>query len=143
MVVAAQRDGGQAQFIEAPVAPATDDPLGATMGWALERLGQRLSVADLARHAHLSTRQFTRRFQAATGATPAQWLIDARVRASLELLEGSEAGVEEIGRLVGIPAPAGFRRHFTRVMGVAPSAYRRAFRSTAREAQEAPLRRGA
>ena len=129
MVVAPQRDGGQAQFVEAPVARVLDDPIAATMSWALQRLTERISVGDMARTAHLSTRQFTRRFVAAAGTTPSQWLVEARIRASLPLLEESDAGIEEIGRLVGISTPAGFRRHFARVMGVAPSAYRRTFRA--------------
>jgi AraC family transcriptional activator FtrA len=128
MVVAPHRPGGQAQFVEAPVAPrGADDPVAAAMAWALEHLGEPVGVADLARRAHLSERQLARRFQAAAGTSPARWLLDQRIRASLPLLEAGELPVEDVGARVGLPAPAGFRRHFARAMGVAPSAYRRAF----------------
>lgn len=131
MVVAAHRDGGQAQFVEAPVPRRVDDdPVADTVTWALDHLGAPITVAGLARCAHLSPRQFSRRFRAATGTAPGEWLLRQRLDASLTLLESSDAGIEEIGQLVGLPSPAGFRRHFRDAFGVPPSAYRRNFRST-------------
>jgi AraC family transcriptional activator FtrA len=50
MVVAPHRDGGQAQWLERPVPPLGED-LAGTCQWALEHLADRLTVADLARHA--------------------------------------------------------------------------------------------
>jgi AraC family transcriptional regulator, transcriptional activator FtrA len=88
MVVAAHRDGGQAQFVDTPVpAPPADDPVSAAMQWALERLPERIGVEDLARRVHLSPRQFSRRFRSATGASPGAWLLRRRLDASLPLLE--------------------------------------------------------
>jgi AraC family transcriptional activator FtrA len=130
MVVAAHRDGGQAQFIEAPVPRRIDDdPIASTVQWALERLGDPLTVGELARRSHLSPRQFSRRFRAATGTSPGGWLLRQRLQASLTLLERSDASIEEIGRLVGLPSAAGFRRHFRDAFGVPPSSYRRNFQS--------------
>jgi AraC family transcriptional regulator, transcriptional activator FtrA len=128
MVVAAQRDGGQAQFVDLPVPlPAGDNPVSAAMEWALRRLDERIGVEDLARRVHLSPRQFTRRFRAATGASPAAWLLRRRLEASLALLESSEEPVERVAARVGFPTPAAFRRHFARMYGVPPSAWRRNF----------------
>ena len=101
------------------------------MEWALGRLDTRIGLADLAREAHLSPRSFTRHFRRATGTSPARWLLDQRVRASLELLEASSLPVEHVGAAVGIPSAAAYRRHFARAMGVSPAAYRRAFRISA------------
>ncbi|HEU4656405.1 MAG TPA: helix-turn-helix domain-containing protein [Capillimicrobium sp.] len=132
LVVAPHRDGGQAQFVEQPVAPAErGTAVARTMEWALERLEQRLDLAQLAAHAHLSPRSFTRHFRRATGTSPARWLLDQRIRASLALLEESDLPVEHVGAAVGIPSPAAYRRHFSRAMGVAPAAYRRSFRQSA------------
>ena len=128
MVVAAQRDGGQAQFIELPVpAPAADDPVAEAVEWALARLPEPIGVNELARRAHLSPRQFSRRFQAAMGSSPAAWLRRRRLDASLALLESSDEPVEQVGARVGFPTPAAFRRHFARAYGVPPSAWRRNF----------------
>jgi AraC family transcriptional regulator, transcriptional activator FtrA len=48
--------------------------------WALERLDQPLTVEDLARQAHMSSRNLGRHFRAATGITPLQWLLTQRIR---------------------------------------------------------------
>jgi AraC family transcriptional activator FtrA len=130
MVVAGHREGGQAQFIEAPVPERiVDNPIAGAMGWALEHLAESFTVAELARRSHLSARQFSRRFRAATGMSPGAWLLRQRLEASLGLLERSETSVEAVGRLVGLASAAGFRRHFRTAFGVAPSVYRRTFRA--------------
>lgn len=128
MVVAPHRDGNQAQFVEAPVAAATsDNPVAAAMTYALERLGQPLTLAELARHALVSERTLTRHFRAATGTSPGRWLLDQRIAAALPLLEAGELPVEHVGDAVGLPSPAAFRRHFRRAMGVPPSVWQRSF----------------
>jgi AraC family transcriptional activator FtrA len=128
MVVAAHRDGGQAQFIDLPVpSRPADDPVAGAMEWALGRLPERIGVDDLARRAHLSPRQFSRRFRTATGASPGAWLLRRRLDAALPLLESSDEPVERVAARVGFPTPAAFRRHFARAYGVAPSAWRRNF----------------
>ncbi len=128
MVVSPHRPGGQAQFTEAPVAPSPhDDPVARAMAHALERLAEPLSVAELARVAHLAPRTLTRRFTAATGLPPARWVLEQRIMASLALLEDSDLPVEEVGHRVGFATPAAFRRHFSRSRGLPPSAHRRAF----------------
>ncbi len=128
MVVAAHRDGGQAQFIDLPVpARPADDPIAAAMDWALGRLPERVGVEDMARRAHLSPRQFSRRFRGATGTSPAAWLLQRRLDAALPLLESSDEPVEQVGARVGFPTPAAFRRHFARAYGVPPSRWRRSF----------------
>jgi len=126
MVVAAHRDGGQAQFIERPVPRADEgDPVGRAIGHALAHLGEPLSVAELARRAHLSPRQLERRFLASVGTSPGRWLIGQRVQASLEMLEAG-APVEDVADAVGF-TPAGYRRHFRARLGISPSAYRQRF----------------
>jgi AraC family transcriptional regulator, transcriptional activator FtrA len=130
MVVAPHRDGGQAQFIEQPV-PATDngDPVGSAIAHALDHLDEPLDVDSLARVAHLSPRQFSRRFRAATGTSPARWLIEQRIHASLPLLEHDPRGIEALGHAVGFPSPASYRQHFRAIVGLSPAAYRERFRA--------------
>ena len=72
-------DGGQAQWLERPV-PAPGEGLAATCQWALEHLADRLTIADLARHAGWAPRTLARRFAAETGMAPMHWLTAARVR---------------------------------------------------------------
>jgi transcriptional regulator GlxA family with amidase domain len=129
MVVAPHRDGGQAQFIERPFEPATPGlpHLERTRAWALERLEDSLTVADLARHACVSRRSFARHFRAETGTTPLQWLLAQRVLRAQEMLERSDASVEEVATRCGFSNAAALRHHFRRVSGTTPTGYRRAF----------------
>lgn len=128
MVVAAHRDGGQAQFVERPVpVEETEDVISAAMAGARARLAESQSVSDLARASHLSPRQFSRRFKAMTGTSPARWLVSQRVEASLVLLERDPRGIEAIAEAVGFGSPAAYRKHFRTVMGVSPATWRRRF----------------
>ncbi|GGO04787.1 AraC family transcriptional regulator [Microbispora rosea subsp. aerata] len=128
MVVAPHRAGGQAQFVEHPVPEcATDDPLGATLDWAVRHLDRPLSADVLAAHAHMSRRTFDRRFREATGTSPARWLLHQRVLLAQRLLETSELPIEQVARRSGFASAVALRPHFRRLVGVSPSAYRQSF----------------
>jgi transcriptional regulator GlxA family with amidase domain len=139
MVVPPHRDGGQAQYIDAPVARCEDDLLGAVLEWATAHLAEDISVELLARRALMSPRTFARRFKATTGTTPHSWLLQQRLSAAEALLEESDAPVEEIARLVGFGTAAGLREQFARRRGVSPRAYRQTFRAAAGSAGAAPV----
>jgi transcriptional regulator GlxA family with amidase domain len=132
MVVPPHRDGGQAQFIDTPVARCEDDLLGVVLDWARAHLAEEITVDLLARRALMSPRSFARRFKATTGTTPHAWLLGQRLAAAETLLEDSDAPVEEIARLVGFGTAAGLREQFARRRGVSPRAYRQTFRAGAR-----------
>jgi transcriptional regulator GlxA family with amidase domain len=129
MVVAPHRDGGQAQFVEAPmpITPA-DERLAVTLDWALQHLDQPLTVEQLAGQAMMSPRTFARRFLAATGSTPLRWLVLQRLVAAQRLLETTDLSVEEIADHCGFGSTAAFRLHFNRHVGTSPTSYRATFR---------------
>lgn len=129
MVAAPYRDGGQAQFIRRPAVSSRATTLSPTMKWALENLERSLTVADLAGYARISGRTFARRFFAETGTTPMKWLNGARVERAREMLENTDAGVDEIAATCGLGSAANLRDHFRRVTGTTPRNYRRAFGS--------------
>jgi len=131
IVVAAHREGGQAQFVERPLPAEPGTGLAATRAWMLERLDAPLTVPDLARHAGYSPRSFARRFVAETGTTPLQWLIARRVVEAQRLLEGTDLGVDEVAARAGFGTAPALRKHFARALGTSPAAYRRAFRAAA------------
>jgi transcriptional regulator GlxA family with amidase domain len=132
MVVPPHRDGGQAQFVDLPL-PAAEgtDPLSALLGWMLENLDRQMAVDDLARRAHMSPRHFARRFRAATGTTPHQWLLGQRVLLAQRLLESTDEPVEIIATRCGFGSAAALRIHFQRVVNTSPQNYRRTFRDRA------------
>ena len=130
LVVQPHRPGGQAQYIEAPVAADPDDAgVARSMAWALDNLSRPITVADLAAQANMSSRTYLRHFTRSTGTSPANWLIGRRVQASLELLETSEASIEDISSAVGFATAVTYRHHFSRAIQTSPTAYRRTFRN--------------
>ncbi|WP_199434961.1 helix-turn-helix domain-containing protein [Qaidamihabitans albus] len=128
MVVPPHRDGGQAQYIETPVArDPEDDRVADSMRWAAGHLTERITVAKLAARARMSPRSYLRHFTRATGTSPIRWLVMQRVQASLPLLETTDSSIEQVAHAVGFDTAVNFRHHFTRAMRTSPSAYRRTF----------------
>ena len=126
-VVAPVRPGGQAQFIETPLPAENGTSLAATRAWALQRLDQPLTLADLARHARHSVRTLTRRFRAETGLSPLQWLLHQRVDRARELLESTDLPMDLVAARSGLGSADSLRQHLVRRLGLTPSAYRRSF----------------
>jgi transcriptional regulator GlxA family with amidase domain len=131
MVVSPHRSGGQAQFVEAAVARPGDDELAALVAWVQQHLTEPLTVEDLAARALMSPRTFARRFRAATGTTPHQWLLDQRMLLAEQLLEQTDLPVDEIAHRCGLGSADTLRHHFGRRRRVSPAGYRRAFRAGA------------
>jgi transcriptional regulator GlxA family with amidase domain len=129
IVAAPHRDGGQAQYVQAPVGLYETSSLAPTRGWALERLREPLTVATLADHAGVSLRTFARRFTEESGLTPLRWLLHARLNLARELLEGGDASIEHIAHRCGLGTATNLRLHFRRRFGTTPTAYRRTFRA--------------
>jgi transcriptional regulator GlxA family with amidase domain len=123
MVVAPHRDGGQAQLLERPVPPPAQS-LAATCDWALERLAEPLTVADLARHAGWAPSTFARRFAAETGMAPLRWLAAARIREARRLLEVTDLPIDDVAARSGLGTGANLRLHLARDAGTTPTAYR-------------------
>jgi transcriptional regulator GlxA family with amidase domain len=128
-VVPPWRDGGQAQYIERPMPEPTTSTTAATRAWALRRLDRPLTLPELAAHAGMSLRSFTRRFRAEVGVTPGQWLTLQRVERARHLLESSDLPIDQVAAHAGFGAPSALRQHLRTAVGVAPAAYRRTFRA--------------
>jgi AraC family transcriptional activator FtrA len=128
LVVASHRPGGQAQFISPRPDPRVTDQLEPALDWARAHLDEPLTVQDLARESGLSTRQLARRMRAEVGLTPLEWLNRQRVTCAQDLLERTEASVEQIAARCGMGTATTLRRQFHRTVGVSPTAYRTAFR---------------
>lgn len=129
LVVYMQRPGGQEQYSE-PLSFQTEtrDPLADVAGWMSTHLRADLSVDALARRAGLSTRQFTRRFKASFGASPAELAERLRLDEARRRLGSHSSTIEQVAASVGYASSDAFRRAFERRFGVAPRIYRRSFR---------------
>ncbi|MFC8362637.1 GlxA family transcriptional regulator [Streptomyces griseorubiginosus] len=137
LVFAAHRDGGQRQFVERPLPDVRDESLGPLLAWAQERLGETLTVADLADRAAVSPATLHRRFQSQLGTTPLAWLTAQRVAFACRLIERGEERLDVVAARSGLGTAANLRERVRRETGLSPSAYRRRFGPGAGEAVRA------
>jgi AraC family transcriptional activator FtrA len=131
MVVPPHRDGGQSQFLVQPIAVRTNDRISSVAAWMARHLDEAITIEALAGRAAMSGRTFTRRFRAATGAAPIEWLVRLRVRRAQDLLETTDRPIDRIAEDAGFGAPETLRHHFRKVVGTSPSLWRQSFRGRA------------
>ncbi|QPC90437.1 transcriptional regulator FtrA [Mesorhizobium sp. INR15] len=128
LVVPPHRDGGQAQYIERSVPePHERGRLGPLIDRMRADISGDYPVATLAGLAGMSERTFLRRFMAATGVTPARWLLSERLSRARTLLEDTSMPVEQIAESAGFGAAATLRHHFRQQFATTPAAYRTQF----------------
>ena len=125
LVVYYRRPGGQSQFSALLEADRPGSRFSPVLGWARERLGERLSVERLADHAAMSPRHFARAFTAETGTTPAKAIERLRLEAARERVESGAEPIEQIAMHAGFRDPERMRRAFLRAFGQPPQALRR------------------
>ena len=107
--------------------PHTDQEIRRAESWIGANLGKPSDTSALARIAGLGDRTFLRRFRAATGESPREYLQRLRVEAAMKDLEATNLSIEEITFQCGYEDPRSFRRLFRRQTGVSPAEYRRRF----------------
>ncbi len=126
-VAAPARAGDQNQRLPTPLPGPDGSGLARTRDWALARLDEPLTLADLAAHAHVSERTLGRRFRAQTGLSPLQWLLHQRIERARELLETTDLTMDHVARRSGLGSADSLRQHLLRRTGLTPTAYRTAF----------------
>lgn len=132
LVVPPHRQGGQAQFIERPLATTVrDSRLSALLDWLRANLDQPHTLDALAERAAMSRRSFSRHFRLLTGSTFGEWLLGERLALCQRLLESTAQPIERISALAGFGSPVSLRHHFRGAFGVSPSAWRQVFRGEA------------
>jgi AraC family transcriptional activator FtrA len=129
LVVPPHRDGGQAQFIQAPVARSHESArLSPLLDWVRQHLREDLSIATLARSSGLSPRTLQRRFEETTGLSPGEWVLQERLARARFLLETEPTTtLEDIATATGFGSLATLRHHFRARLDTTPNAYRRQF----------------
>jgi transcriptional regulator GlxA family with amidase domain len=81
----------------------------------------------MAERGGLNGRTLSRRFQAATGRSPMDYVLEIRVEAAKRMLEEGNESIDEVGVAIGYDDPASFRRVFRRLSDMTPAAYRKKF----------------
>lgn len=96
-----------------------------------ENYSTHLPADSLAELASMSKRTFLRKFKAATGNTPLEYLQRVRVEAAKKELERTEKNVDHIIENIGYEDLPSFRKLFSRYTGFSMSQYRKRFRMLA------------
>ncbi|MET9451421.1 helix-turn-helix domain-containing protein [Streptomyces cinerochromogenes] len=128
LVMYLKRPGGQSQF-SVPVEPVSTTPrMAGLRHYVAEHLAGPLTIADLARHAHVSERQLTRVFKTELGMTPAAYIEAARVEAARNRLETTDDTLDRVASACGFGTADTLIRAFRRKLDTTPTAYRSRFR---------------
>jgi transcriptional regulator GlxA family with amidase domain len=128
LVVYLRRSGGQSQYsTPLKLQTASSDPIHEVAAFIVENLDGDLSLEQLAARAHLSPRQFSRRFTEVLGLAPATFVSERRLDEAKRLLGEERASVEAVASATGFRSADVFRRAFERRFGVGPRDYRERF----------------
>ncbi|WP_150047474.1 GlxA family transcriptional regulator [Methylomonas rhizoryzae] len=97
--------------------------------WIAEHYRTAAPVAAMAKLSGLSERSFNRRFKAATGLSPLEYVHTLRLEEAKQMLEAGDLPVETIAFDVGYEDAGFFNRLFQRRVMLTPAQYRKRFRS--------------
>jgi transcriptional regulator GlxA family with amidase domain len=111
----------------APKLTHGDEAVLKVQHWLQARGAGPVAVPEMAREAGMEERTFQRRFKAATGMTPVEYVQHLRVGKARELLEFTRRTVDQIAWAVGYEDAAAFRKLFQRIIGLSPHEYRQRF----------------
>jgi transcriptional regulator GlxA family with amidase domain len=107
--------------------PHDDDKVRHAEAHMEKNYARDLSIDRLARSLGMSPRNFIRRFRAATGRMPGNYLQAMRVAVAKEMLEDGARSVQAVSSAVGYADVAFFREVFKRSTGMTPGEYRENF----------------
>lgn len=132
----------QSGYAVLPLSRAHDDErIRAVEDYMNENYSVDLSAEALAARANMSTRNFIRRFKAATGRLPGNYLQTLRITVAKKMLEQGVRNVQTVSFAVGYDDVAFFRSLFKRYTGMNPAEYRGRFGPTTETAFTSPARR--
>ncbi|WP_436775850.1 GlxA family transcriptional regulator [Yinghuangia sp. YIM S09857] len=108
-----------------PTQRSADPVVVAAQFWLEDHIGEAVTVAELARHLDMTPRTVERRFLAALGTGPRQYLRQVRMAQAELLLAESTVNISEVARRVGYQDVSAFYRAFGKVTGRRPGDLRR------------------
>jgi len=91
---------------------------------------QPLDVEALARGVHMSAGHLSREFRLAYGESPYGYLMTRRIERAMALLRRGDLSVTDVCFAVGCSSLGTFSTRFSELVGMSPSAYRRATAGT-------------
>ena len=124
----AGHEDGQLPFAAMTRRTQTSDAvISRCQAWIGEHFTSPNPVAAMTERSGLTPRTFGRRFRAATGSLPIEYVHALRIEEAKRILELETGSIDEVGYTVGYEDPTFFRRLFKRKTGLTPAAYRRKY----------------
>ena len=87
-----------------------------------------VALKEVARECGLSVAHFSNAFRRTLGVAPHKWLIEQRVALSKEKLRDGRSSLSDVAAECGFSDQSHLARHFQRIVGVTPGAWRRALK---------------
>lgn len=106
---------------------STDAVIKACQAWVAEAYGGADVVGQMVAQSGLPRRTFDRRFRAATGYSPTDYVQSLRIEEAKQLLETEDCSIEAVAEAVGYSDARAFRRLFNEMTGLSPADYRKRF----------------
>jgi transcriptional regulator GlxA family with amidase domain len=97
--------------------------------WLQDNYYRNIVMTQLALKFNMSTRTLNRRFKAALGLSPLDFLQEVRINTAKDLLKTSNLSINEISDKVGYQDTGFFNRLFKRHLATTPVAYRETVRA--------------
>ena len=107
----------------------SDETIVQAQMWVQDNHSKQLSVPDLAAQFGMTTRTFNRRFMAAVGKTPGDYLTEVRMTFACDLLKNTDLSILEIANYSGYKDASWFSSRFKQWSGNSPKEYRRTVRA--------------
>lgn len=104
-----------------------DEAIRTVQKWLEQHLLDQFSIADLASMVAIAERTFIRRFKAATGNTPLEYIQRLKIEHAKHLLEDSQLNVKDVGYQTGYEDLSYFRNMFKKYTGLTPADYKKQF----------------
>ena len=106
-----------------------DEGVSLVQSWVRQHLTEDITLTALAALVDQSARNFSRRFQAATGESPMAYVLRLRLDSARELLRDTNLTVAEVGEASGFRTAAYFGRVFRERLSMTPGEYRKMVRA--------------
>jgi transcriptional regulator GlxA family with amidase domain len=127
----ASRDDKEERDDDLPdMSAATANKIHASARWITEHYMESISVADAARFAAMSERNYLRRFKCTIGVTPSEYLLRARLDMSCKLLTRTTLPVDKVARRCGMGNGDRLCKIFRKRFALSPTEYRNQHHNT-------------
>ena len=128
LVVYLKRPGGQSQFSLHLMSQSTSHPrIREVQDWILCHVDIPHALADLARQAAMSERNFRRLFSREVGVSPIVFIENVRLEAARRLLESGDLPLKSVAGRIGFASEQSLRSLFLKRLGISPQDYRARF----------------